>query len=383
VRAGGFGLLWASAGSSNLADGILFAGLPVLALQVTDSPALIGGVAVALMLPMTLAALPAGVIADRFDRRRVLMLGNVVRVVGLTAVLAAVLAGELRLAAIYAVAAIAGGTEVLVDTTAQTAVPALVERDQLEGANARLGGTQVVMNDAVGAPIGSFLAGMGAGMLFGLPALLFAAGALMLRRLPLARRPVEPRTTALFAGLRTDLREGIHHLADHGILRRIAIANAASNLGNTAFFAVFVVFVVGPLDLPPSAYGWFLAAVAVGGLLGSLVAERLLRTLGHATAIKLAGATVVAGYLVASLTSSAVVMAVCVAMLGGVGMVWNIGSRVLRQPLVPAHLLGADAQLQEGVGEVQHEEDHCIADEGHGCGAHQPGAPPQITIGLL
>jgi MFS family permease len=337
---GAFGRLWVSAGASNLADGILFAGLPVLATQVTDSPALIAGVAVALMLPMALLALPAGVIADRFDRRQVLVLGNVVRAVGIAVVLAAVLAGELGLAAIYAVAAIAGGSEILVDTTAQTAVPALVEVDGLESANAKLGGTQVVMNDAVGAPIGSFLAGMGAGLAFGLPVLLFAVAAVLLRRLPLPRAAVVARTEPLLAGLRTDVREGARYLADHAVLRRLAIVNGFSNLGNTAFGAVFVVFVVGPLDLPARTYGWFLAALAAGGVVGSVVASRVLRALGHATTIKVATVVATAVYATAATTSRPWVMAGCATMLGGVSMVWNVGTRVLRQTLVPDALLG-------------------------------------------
>jgi MFS family permease len=336
----GFRRLWVSAGASNLADGILFAGLPVLATQVTDSPALIAGVAVALMLPMALLALPAGVIADRFDRRQVLVLGNVVRFGGIAAVLAAILAGELSLAAIYAVAAITGGSEILVDTTAQTAVPALVDADGLEAANARLGGTQVVMNDAIGAPVGSFLAGMGAGLAFGVPVLLFAVAAVLLRRLPLRRPVVVERTEPLLAGLRSDVRQGARYLADHAVLRRLAVVNGLANLGNTAFGAVFVVFVVGPLGLPARTYGWFLAALAVGGVTGSLVASRVLRALGHASTVKVAAALAIVVYATASTTSSPWVMAGCATVLGAVSMVWNVGTRVLRQTLVPDALLG-------------------------------------------
>jgi MFS family permease len=336
----GFRRLWVSAGASNLADGILFAGLPVLATQVTDSPALIAGVAVALMLPMALLALPAGVIADRFDRRQVLVLGNVVRVGGIATVLVAILAGELSLAAIYAVAAITGGSEILVDTTAQTAVPALVDADGLEAANARLGGTQVVMNDAIGAPVGSFLAGMGAGLAFGVPVLLFAVAAVLLRRLPLRRPAALDRTEPLLAGLREDVRRGASYLADHDVLRRLAIVNGFSNLGNTAFGAVFVVFVVGPLGMPARTYGWFLAALAVGGVTGSLVATRVLRTLGHASTVKVAAALSIAVYATASTTSSPWVMAGAATVLGAVSMVWNVGTRVLRQTLVPDALLG-------------------------------------------
>jgi MFS family permease len=334
-----FGRLWISAGASNLADGILFAGLPVLAVQVTDSPALIAGVAVALMLPMALFTLPAGVVADRFDRRQVLIAGNLVRVLGIGAVLAAVLAGELQLAAIYAVATIAGGSEIVVDTAAQTAVPVIVEQDQLESAHARLGGTQVVMNDAVGAPIGSFLAGIGAGVVFGIPVVLFAVAAVLLRRLP-TRRPARERTGDALAGLWADVREGAGYLARHAVLRRLAVVSGASNLGNTAFGAVFILLVIGPLDLAPETYGWFLAALALGGVVGSLVAGRVLRSLGHATTIKLASLAGAGAYLGATLTSSPIVMAGCVAALGVISMFWNVGSRVLRQTLVPDALLG-------------------------------------------
>jgi MFS family permease len=336
----GFRRLWVSAGASNLADGVLFAGLPVLATQVTDSPALIAGVAIALMTPMALLALPAGVVADRFDRRRVLVLANVARVAGIATVLAAVLVGELHLAAIYAVAVIAGGSEILVDTTAQTAVPGLVDRHGLAGANARLGGTQVVMNDAVGAPIGSFLAGMGVGFAFGLPVVLFAVAAVLVRRLPLTAPSRPAAAGPLLAGLRADVREGLRELAGHDVLRRLALVSGASNLGNTAFGAVFVVFVVGPLGLPAETLGWFLAALALGGVVGSVVAGRVLATLGHATTIKAATMMAAGVYAVAGTTSDARLMAGCLAVLGAVSMIWNVASRVLRQTLVPDALLG-------------------------------------------
>jgi predicted MFS family arabinose efflux permease len=145
------------------------------------------------------------------------------------------------------------------------------------------------MNDAVGAPIGSFLAGMGVGFAFGLPVVLFAVAAVLVRRLPLP--PVRaPADGPLLAGLRADVREGLRELAGHDVLRRLALVSGASNLGNTAFGAVFVVFVVGPLGLPAETLGWFLAALALGGVAGSLVAGRVLEGFGHATTIK--GATV-------------------------------------------------------------------------------------------
>ncbi|MFA9431509.1 MFS transporter [Egicoccus sp. AB-alg2] len=334
----GFGQLWLGAGASNLADGILFAGLPVLALQVTDSPALVAGVAVALQLPMALTALPAGVLADRVDRRHLLVAFNVLRVVGLLAATVAVVLGELHLALVYAVAALAGGSEIVVDTTAQTAVPMLVPREDLGRANARLGGTQVVMNDAVGAPVGSFLAGAGAALVLGGPALLFALAAALVARLRLrAAATPEPHARGQ---LRRDLRDGVGYLGRHVVLRRLAIVAGIVNFGNMAFFAVFPVFVVGPLGLPAQAYGWFLAAVALGGVLGSLVADRLLRRVGLSRLLRRTSVFVAGVVATIALVADPAVTAVGVMLLGATGMTWNVGVRVLRQQLVPASLLG-------------------------------------------
>jgi predicted MFS family arabinose efflux permease len=101
-----------------------------------------------------------------------------------------------------------------------------------------------------------------------------------------------------------------------------------------------VLLVVGPLDLPAATYGWFLAAVAIGGVVGSLVASRVLRALGHATTIKLASLLAAGTYATAATTSSPWVMACAAGVLGVVSMVWNVGTRVLRQMLVPDALLG-------------------------------------------
>ncbi|HSK22453.1 MAG TPA: MFS transporter [Egicoccus sp.] len=337
---GDFGRLWLGAGASNLADGLLFAGLPVLALQVTDSPALIAGVAVAIQLPMALTALPSGVLADRYDRRRLLVAGNLLRVVGLLAAAVAVAVGELHLAIVYAVAALVGASEIVVDTTAQTAVPSLVARDDLGRAHARLGGTQVVMNDAVGAPIGSFLAGVGAAIFLATPLLLFALAAAFVLRLRLPSRARTERSQPLTAGLRSDLAIGVRYLAGNPLLRRLAVTACVFNFGNMAFVAVLPVYVTGPLGLPAAAYGLFLTGAAAGGVLGSLVADRVLRRLGLARVLRVASVLIALLFATIGLVPRLAVAVLAIVLAGALGMIWNVGSRVLRQTIVPDDVLG-------------------------------------------
>ncbi len=343
LRGSGFGRLWTSTGAANLGDGLLLAGLPVLATSITTAPTAVAGVTVAIMLPMVLSALPAGAIADRADRRRVLVGGNLVRVLTLGGLAGIAAATDLRLAIVYLAALAASSTEVLVDTTAQATVPGLVPDARLDGANARLMVTQRIGNDAIGAPIGAALAGVGAVALFAPSALLYAVATLAALRL----RPDRGRRVAsagpavpVLRALRGEVAEGLTYLRGHRILRRLAIAAALSNLGNTAFGAVAVLYVVGPLGLPASAFGFLLVAIAVGGLLGGLVAEALLRRIGVAAGIRAGFAGAVVAYLVIAVTVDVPVVAGASVALGACSMVINVAARTLRQRLVPGALLG-------------------------------------------
>lgn len=342
----GFRRLWASTASANLADGVLLAGLPVLATTVTTTPALVAGVQVALMLPMALCALPSGVLADRHDRRLLLVTANAGRAIGLGVVLtmlgvtAAWAGADWRLVAIYTAAALAGSTEILADSAAETAVPGLVGRAGLEKAHSRLIGTQVVLNDAVGAPVGSWLATIGFGWTLGIPAVLYGVAGLVVRTLRLPAAPSAGPGGVTTSSVQNDIRAGTSFVWNHGLLRRMAFGNMAMNLGNTAFFAVAVLILIGPMGLPRSAFGFFLSLLALGGVVGSLVAERVVARLGQAVTVKSGPVVLGAGYGVICLTVNPIVTAVAAIGIGASGMLWNVANRVVRQRATPDAVLG-------------------------------------------
>src|ERR671922_661911 len=80
-----FWQLWSASALSNLADGLVKIALPLVAVTVTHSPALVAGVALAVTLPWLLFALPAGALADRVDRRVAMVTADVVRAAGVAA----------------------------------------------------------------------------------------------------------------------------------------------------------------------------------------------------------------------------------------------------------------------------------------------------------
>jgi MFS family permease len=335
-----FHRLVTSSAASNLADGLVKVALPLLAARLTRSPALVAGVTVAAGLPWLVAALHAGALADRLDRRWAMVGANIVRV-ALLGVLAATIAGEV--ATIWLVFAIAFGlglAETVFDTSAQSLLPSLVDRTQLSRANGRLYAVELSTNQFVGPPLGSALVAASAAVAFVTPAGLFLLAAVVLASLPGHHRPARGTARTSFA---TDIREGLHFLLQHRLLRTTAWMVGAMNLCLTMGMSVLVLHVVGPaspVGLTEGFYGVLLTAFAVGSLVGSLTAERIEAWLGRSRSLRVAIVTAAVAAGVPAVTTSPWMLGAGF-MVGGVGiMVWNVIVVSFRQRVTPDRLLG-------------------------------------------
>ncbi|KFF57891.1 hypothetical protein JF66_22850 [Cryobacterium sp. MLB-32] len=142
--------LWTSSGFSNLADGVFSIALPLVAIQLTQSPSLIAGLVVAARLPWLVFALTAGALADRLDRRTLMLVANLVRAILLLALVAVLLLGISSIWALYCVAFLVGVSETIYDTSAQSILPQIVQRDQLSRANGRLYAVELTANQFAG-----------------------------------------------------------------------------------------------------------------------------------------------------------------------------------------------------------------------------------------
>ena len=217
---------------SNLADGIVKVGLPLVAVAYTRSPALVAGVAIAFSLPWLLFALPAGALADRFDRRRAMLAANTLRavLVGLLAVAVALDVGSIWL--VYVVAFAVGVTETLHDTAGQSILPQLVARELLPQANGRLGAVERTANAFIGPPLAGFLCAGGVAVALAGPAGLWALAVVAMLFVG-GRFRVERDTTT---SLRADIAEGLRFLWRHRLLRTLALMVGGSNFTTSAAF---------------------------------------------------------------------------------------------------------------------------------------------------
>jgi MFS family permease len=336
---GSYWKLWSASAGSNLADGVFWIALPLLAIRLTDSPVLIAGVTIASRLPWLLFSLVAGALADRLDRRRTMILVDLFRGGLLGALALATFAGIANLPLLYIVAFALGVAETLFDTSAQSIMPNIVEPDRLNVANGRLYAVELSMNQFVGPPVGGFLAAIGVGLAFGTGAVAYLLAALSLYTIAGTFRPVRegPPTR-----IHQDIAEGLRYLFGHRLLRVLALMVGVGNLVSSAIFSVFVLYAVrpGPLGLDEVGFGLLMTTLAIGSLFGSFIVEPLERRLGRANllAISMLGFAIPA--MLPAFTTNVFILGAAWVIGGAISIAWNVVTVSLRQRIVPDRLLG-------------------------------------------
>jgi MFS family permease len=331
--------LWTAAAVSNLADGIFKVALPLVAIRLTRSPTLIAALTLAATLPWLVFALPAGALTDRLDRRLSMLGANAVRAALLGVIALAVLFDVDALWTLYVVAVCVGIAEVMYDTSAQSIVPQIVQRDQLSRANGRLYAAELTANEFVGPPLAGFLVAASAAIAFGAPAGLWALAVVALLLVPGKFKVTREGPSTL----RADIAEGLRFLWRHRLMRTFAMMVGVSNFAGNAMFAIFVLYAVGegsPMGLSEQAFGFLLTTLAAGSLAGSFVAEWLERAIGRAPALAVAFLTRVLYIGLPALTANPYLIGAAF-LIGGAGtMVSNIVMVSLRQRITPDRLLG-------------------------------------------
>lgn len=337
IHLGGVGL-------ANLADGIVLGGVPLVAVTLTRSPGEIALLQVAFWLPWLLLGLVAGVVVDRLDRRHVQLAGAAVRVGLLSGMTWLAATDRLTLPLLVAAVGVYGMTQVFVDLAGSSIIPQLAPRSRWSAANGRVMGTEQALTSFVGGPAGGLLLALGAGWVFGVPVALGVAFLLLiglgLRGDYRAERPQQaPGASSRLA----EVVEGMRMQVTHPVLRPLLVSGSVFNFASTGYFAVFVLWMVGPgsrVGLEPHEFPMLLAVIAVGAVVGSVLAERLVRTCSEVPLLVSCWGVNAALLIVPVLWPRPGPIAVAFFVVGLTNMVGNVVSRTLRQRLVPPATLG-------------------------------------------
>lgn len=332
---GSFGRLWTAAAVSSFGDGVRLTALPLLASQHTRNPALLAMVTMGGLLPMLLSPL-AGAAADRWSRRRVLVSADLFRMVLIGGLALAIVGGVASFWVICVAAFLLGLGEVVFTVTAQTLLPQVVDQPRVPAAYGRQYAAQIVFRETLGLPAGGLLFAAGAALPFAVDATSFLVGVLLLTAVRVRATPPpagKPAWSAMVAA-------GFRFLVADRLLLTLACMLGVLNFFIAGAAAILVLYALEWLRVGETTYGLFLAAGALGGVVGGLLGSRLQNRFGiFPTAM---GGLIIAG---TALTVLGVVRGPILA--GATYLLMNVGGVLyqtltvaFRQSTVPSERLG-------------------------------------------
>ncbi|MGR6318012.1 MFS transporter [Micromonospora soli] len=339
-RSRNFLLMWSGQTVSEVGTRISAVAVPLLAADVLDASVFQVSLLTALAwLPYLVFSLPAGMLADRVDQRRLMIGCDLGRAALLLSVPVVALVGQLTLAYLYAVVGLSGVLTVAFTVAYRSLLPALVPAGDLTSANARLEVSENLAQLA-GPSAGGVLVGLlGAARTFVADAVSFLASAVTLL---LVRHRPAPRVAGRVP-VRAALTEGLGFIRRQRILALVLACTATSNFFAMAERAIEVPYLLRVLHAGPFTIGLLFSLGSVGGLLASLLAGRVTGLLGGARTIWVAMAAPGPLYLLMPLARpgwGALLYGVGTAAFAANAVLFNVAAMSYRQRVTPARLLG-------------------------------------------
>jgi len=354
--------LWSATAISNLGDGVSMVAYPWLASAITRSPILIALAAVASRLPWLIFTLPAGVITDRFDRKKIIVAMDAAR--GFLTVFVAVMVywkadslpklNELTnitdLATnwpLYIVAITAsflfGCAEVLRDNTAQTFMPSVVKEEQLEKANGQMWSAESLTNSFIGPPLGSFLIAIAVFVPFFFDAASFFVAVALLSTITTITKPitnVESAKPKVKPNFRAEIKEGFDWLWSHELLRPMAIILGSMNGISSLVGAAFILFAQEILHTSVLEFAILGTSGAIGGIIGGIYGPKIAKKIGSGPSLFLTLLIMPIFEIAIGFLSSWEVVWLLSGITTIFAVLWNVITVSLRQSIIPTHLLG-------------------------------------------
>lgn len=339
---GGFARLWAAGTTSALGSGLATIATPLFVASRTHDPLIVSAAFGVAWLPWLLFALPGGVLVDRVDRRRLMIVVDWSRVAAMGVLAAAIMTGWASIALLYAVLFVVNAGEIVFRSASQAMLPAVVPSARLERANGWLAGGDTLMQNLVAGPLGGFLFGVAAALPFLVNAGTYAASAILIGWITGTYRPHrEPgEASSRPISVWTDVAEGFRWLIRQRLLRTMAVLIGLLNVTLTGALAVLVLLARERLHLGSVGYGLLFTCAAAGGLLGSVIGDRLIARVTATWTIRV-GLMIEAGLHLALATSRSPYLIGGAWFVFGVhAMLWTIVGTSLRQRLTPPAMLG-------------------------------------------
>jgi MFS family permease len=245
---------------------------PLLVLALTRSALQAGIVAAIRGIPYVLLILPIGALADRWDRKRIMLLSDAGRAIALGSIPLALALGHLTLVHLAIVSLIEGTLYTFFNVAEASALPHVVPREQLGMAVGQSQATESI-STLVGPSLAGFLFGVARGVPFLVDAVSYGASVISL--LFVRSRFTGERNPAPLE-LRREIGEGLRWLWGHEVVRLLALLTGILNLFSFGY-PLIVIVRAQQMHASPAVIGLIFATGGIGGFLGSLLVGPLLR----------------------------------------------------------------------------------------------------------
>ena len=351
-----FNLLLTASTFSNLADGIAGFAYPWLFSLLTRDPLLISIVSVLVNLPRLIFVLYAGVIADKFNRQKILIYTRLGQVF-LTSIFIVLIylnldnipkevqfnepqfeSKFLIISAAYLLAFMFGLLEVTRDNAAQAFLPQIVSKDSLPKANGRLFGIEIVTNNFLGTPVGGFLIGLSLITPFIFDTLLMLVSVFFITGIKgKFERPEDINKDQNTSEM---IKEGVEWLKNNTLLKRLAIYTGIANFFGSMQFPIMILFAQELIGLNAIQYSFLAYGAAIGGLVGSQVANKINAKLEESKTLLISVALFGIGMFAPYVTTNPFIVAGSFGLSSFGSVLWNVQAVSIRQALIPDNLLG-------------------------------------------
>lgn len=335
-----FRWLVASSWVSNLGDGIALAAAPLLVASLTNSPFLIALAPVLQGLPWLLFGFHAGAIADRFDRKRMVMFANAIRAVIVGALVVFIATGHVTIWIVLATSFLYGVAEVFADTAAGTLMPMIVDKPDLGTGNQRMQAGFLVGNQLLGPPIGAFLFALGHAWPFLTQVVAMLLALMLISRMQLTAAQAKQEGVDTSVPMRTSIVEGLRYIVRTPSIRTLALVILVFNITFAAPWGVLVFYTTDYLGMSAVGYGLLTTFGALGGILGTSLFGVLSKRFSFSLLMKVCLSSEVLMHLLFALNRSQWGAFALMFFFGAYAFVWSTVSTTLRQRIVPTELMG-------------------------------------------
>lgn len=343
MRHEGFRRLWLANAAGDVGQQFGVLALSVTAVEVLRASTLQVSVVAALGSAAFLVfGMPSGVWVDRWPKRRVLIVADLVRAISIASVPVAYVLDLLTVGQLMVVSAVTGIAALFFNVAHTSVLPGLVGRDRVSEASARLQTTDTVLQVTGPGLAGQVLRLVAAPLVYAITAVMHLVSAGFVATMPFSEPAAKGREHEPFWAA---MRAGVGFVARNVVLRTFLGAGALINLGAGVYAAVFAVYVLRDLDISVAVFGLISSIGGLGGVLGSLAGLRLKRALGSIRAVVVCYGLLGVAFALVPATGvlpvrPEVLLTASSVCFGALLVMASISSTGINARVTPSHLMG-------------------------------------------